>query len=181
MAVQQRKPRRKHKKDGNVISIVDKDGEIFVDAFAGGGGASAGIRAAIGREVDIAINHSPLAIAMHATNHPHADHYIEDVFAVDPIEACCGRRPKAMWMSPDCTHFSRAKGGKPRNKKIRALAWLAVRWARAVKPEIIFIENVPEFKTWGPLDNDGQPIKEKAGKTFRLWLNKLRGLGYVVE
>lgn len=157
------------------------DGAMVVDGFAGGGGASTGIRAAIGREVDIAINHSEFAIAMHEHNHPSAVHYQEDVFAVDPVEATQGRPVRMMWLSPDCTHFSKAKGSKPRSKKTRALAWLAYRWARAVRPALFIIENVPEFITWGPLDERGHPCPRRAGRTFRLWVTKLRNLGYQVE
>lgn len=155
--------------------------EMIVDAFAGGGGASTGIRAALGREVDVAINHSAAAIAMHERNHPHAIHFQEDVFEVDPREVCGDRPVRLMWLSPDCTHFSRAKGSKPRSKKTRALAWLAVRWAHEVRPAVMIVENVPEFRTWGPLDSDGFPVESKAGKTFALWVAKLRKLGYQVE
>lgn len=155
--------------------------DLVVDGFSGGGGASTGIRMALGREVDIAINHSDFAIAMHTANHPRAVHYQEDVFAVEPRFATAGRPVRLMWLSPDCTHFSRAKGSKPRSKKTRALAWLALRWAREVRPAVMIVENVPEFITWGPVDNDGQPIKERAGSTFKLWVGKFRALGYRVE
>jgi DNA (cytosine-5)-methyltransferase 1 len=157
-------------------------GELVVDCFAGGGGASTGIEAALGRHVDIAINHDPEAIAMHAANHPTTKHYIEDVWDVDPVEACAGRPVGLAWFSPDCTHHSRAKGGAVRrDKKIRALSWVVTRWARTVRPRVICLENVEELTSWGPLDNDGKPIKAKAGKTFNLWANKLRGLGYEVQ
>ena len=141
--------------------------EIFVDNFAGGGGASTGIEIAIGRNVDIAINHDPDAIAMHKANHPNTKHYCEDVWEVDPIEACNGRSVALAWFSPDCKHFSRAKGGKPVDKKIRGLAWVAIRWALLVRPRVIMLENVPEIQTWGPLGNDTKPIKEFAGETFQ--------------
>ena len=141
--------------------------EIFVDNFAGGGGASTGIEIAIGRNVDIAINHDPDAIAMHKANHPNTKHYCEDVWEVDPIEACNGRSVALAWFSPDCKHFSRAKGGKPVDKKIRGLAWVAIRWALLVRPRVIMLENVPEIQTWGPLGNDIKPIKEFAGETFQ--------------
>ena len=139
---------------------------LFVDNFAGGGGASTGIEAAIGRSVDIAINHDPYAIAMHRANHPATKHYCEDVWEVDPVEACKGNPVALAWFSPDCTHFSRAKGGKPVDKHIRGLAWVAVRWAYKVRPKVIMLENVPEIRTWGPLGEDGKPIKDRAGETF---------------
>ena len=140
--------------------------ELFVDNFAGGGGASTGIEMAIGRSVDIAINHDPDAIAMHKANHPNSTHYCEDVWQVNPVEACAGRSVALAWFSPDCKHFSRAKGGKPVDKNIRGLAWVAVRWAYMVKPRCIMLENVPEIQTWGPLEADNKPIKARAGETF---------------
>lgn len=154
--------------------------ELVVDNFAGGGGASTGIRAALGREVDIAINHDPDAIAMHKANHPNAFHYCEDVWAVDPIQACQGRPVGLAWFSPDCKHFSKAKGGKPVEKKIRGLAWVAVRWAKKVRPRVIMLENVEEFVTWGPV-KDGQPVKELAGTTFEHFVKQLNKLGYKVD
>ena len=140
---------------------------LFVDNFAGGGGASTGIEMAIGRSVDIAINHDPDAIAMHRANHPATKHYCEDVWEVDPVEACAGNPVALAWFSPDCKHFSRAKGGKPVDKHIRGLAWVAVKWAYKGRPKVIMLENVPEIKTWGPLGDDGKPIKERAGETFK--------------
>lgn len=149
--------------------------ELFVDNFAGGGGASTGIETAIGRNVDIAINHDPDAIAMHKANHPNSKHYCEDVWEVDPNEAC-GDNPVALaWFSPDCKHFSRAKGGKPVDKNIRGLAWVAIKWAYAVRPRVIMLENVPEIQTWGPLGEDGKPIKERAGETFMGFILALTG------
>lgn len=139
---------------------------LFVDNFAGGGGASTGIELAIGRNVDIAINHDPDAIAMHRANHPNTKHYCEDVWEVDPVEACNGKPVTLAWFSPDCKHFSRAKGGKPADKIIRGLAWVAVKWAYLVRPSVIMLENVPEIQTWGPLGKDNRPIKERAGETF---------------
>jgi len=118
---------------------------------------------------------------MHEANHPSTRHFREDVWQVKPAEVCEGRPVALMWMSPDCTHFSRAKGGKPRSKKIRALAWLAIRWAKAVRPRVIVVENVKEFLTWGPLDNDGNPDPARAGRTFKMWCGRLRGLGYTIE
>jgi len=155
--------------------------EIIVDSFAGGGGASLGIEMATGRSPDIAINHDREAIAMHAANHPRTKHYCENVWTVDPIAACAGRPVGLMWLSPDCKHFSKAKGGKPVSKKIRGLAWVACRWAKAVKPRVIVLENVEEFQTWGPLGPDGMPDKLRRGDTFRRFTARLRRLGYVVE
>ena len=140
--------------------------ELFVDNFAGGGGASTGIEIAIGRSVDIAINHDPDAIAMHKANHPNTKHYCEDVWQVDPVEACGGHPVALAWFSPDCKHFSRAKGGKPVDKNIRGLAWVAVKWAYHVRPRVLMMENVPEIQTWGPLGEDSKPIKERSGETF---------------
>lgn len=131
--------------------------EIVVDNFAGGGGASTGIEMALGRSVDIAINHDPMAIAMHKANHPGTEHYCESVWDVDPRKAAAGRPIALCWLSPDCRHFSKAKGGKPVQKAIRGLAWVAVRWAATVRPRVIILENVEEFKTWGPLLKDGMP------------------------
>jgi len=155
-------------------------GELVVDNFAGGGGASTGIEAALGRPVDIAINHDAEAIAMHAINHPRTKHYCENIWEVDPREAC-GRRPVGLaWFSPDCDHFSRARGTKPVQKEIRGLAWVVIRWAKTVRPRTIILENVQEFETWGPVV-DGRPDPARAGSTFRQWLGKLRGLGYSIE
>ena len=125
--------------------------ELIVDNFAGGGGASTGIELAIGRPVDIAINHDPDAISMHRINHPRTKHYCESVWDVNPAEICGGHPVGLMWLSPDCKHFSRAKGGKPVEKKVRGLAWIALRWAATVRPRVIILENVPEFVTWGRL------------------------------
>lgn len=149
------------------------DKELFVDNFAGGGGASTGIEFAIGRSVDIAINHDEAAIKMHKANHPNTKHYCEDVWAVNPKEACNGKKVALAWFSPDCTHFSRAKGGKPVDKKIRGLAWVAIRWAYEVRPRVIMLENVPEIKTWGPLGENNKPIKERAGETFEGFISAL--------
>ena len=157
------------------------DGELVVDNFAGGGGASTGIEAALGRPVDIAINHSPEAIAMHRANHPNTKHFCEDIWQLDPRDACSGRPVGLAWFSPDCTHFSRAKGKKPRSKKIRGLANVVVNWARAVRPRVIMLENVEEFQTWGPLDDDNQPIPERSGENFRAWMGALSDLGYKIE
>jgi DNA (cytosine-5)-methyltransferase 1 len=155
--------------------------ELIVDLFAGGGGASLGIEMATGRMVDIAINHDPEAVAMHMANHPTTRHLISDVFEVDPRMVTEGRPVGLLWASPDCKHHSKAKGGKPRDKGIRALAWVVVRWAKTVRPRVICLENVEEFRDWCPLDADGHPIKAKKGKTFNIWKQRLEHLGYRVE
>jgi DNA (cytosine-5)-methyltransferase 1 len=154
--------------------------EIIVDNFAGGGGASTGIEMATGLSVDIAINHDPAAIEMHKLNHPDTEHYCESVWDVDPKEACCGRKVGLAWFSPDCTHHSKAKGGKPVKQEIRGLAWIAVKWALAVKPRVIMLENVEEFKDWGPIEN-GKPIKDMKGATFNSFVKLLQALGYEVD
>ncbi|MBR1750904.1 MAG: DNA cytosine methyltransferase [Ruminococcus sp.] len=155
--------------------------ELIVDNFAGGGGASTGIELATGRPVDIAINHDPNAILMHKTNHPYTRHYCESVWEVDPLLICGGRPVGLMWLSPDCKHFSRAKGGKPVDRNIRGLAWIAVKWAATVRPRVMILENVPEFVTWGPLTEDGHPDKKKQGRTFKSFVNALRRYGYKVS
>lgn len=155
--------------------------EIVVDLFAGGGGASTGIEQAIGRHVDIAINHDPEAVSLHQANHPQTQHHVSDVFEVDPVTVTEGRPVGLLWASPDCKHFSKAKGGKPVSKKIRSLAWVVVKWAKAVSPRVICLENVEEFQTWGPLAADGRPCPERKGRTFQRWVRSLQGLGYVVE
>ena len=155
--------------------------EIVVDNFAGGGGASTGIEIAIGRSVDIAINHDPAAIAMHRATHPATEHYAEDVWKVDPKEACKGRPVALAWFSPDCKHHSKAKGGKPVSKKIRGLAWVAVKWAKAVRPRVIMLENVEEFMDWGRLDKNNRPDPRYKGETFRRFVHRLEQLGYKVE
>lgn len=157
------------------------NGELIVDNFAGGGGASTGIELATGISVDIAINHDLEAIKMHKANHPGTKHYCEDVWQVDPVEACKGRPVALAWFSPDCKHFSKAKGGKPKDKFIRGLAWVACRWAGLVRPRVIMLENVEEFKTWGPLNRGHRPIKKKQGVTFQKFVSQLEGLGYTVE
>lgn len=155
--------------------------EIVVDNFAGGGGASTGIEMATGMSVDIAINHDPAAIEMHKLNHPDTEHYCESVWDVDPKEACRGRRVGLAWFSPDCKHFSKAKGGKPVDKNIRGLAWIAVKWAIAVKPRVIMLENVEEFRTWGPLDAHGYPDTNRKGEIFDSFIKALESLGYEVQ
>ena len=155
--------------------------EIIVDNFAGGGGASLGIEQALGRSPDIAVNHDPEAVAMHAANHPTTQHLCGDVWEYDPVAVCGGRPVGLLWASPDCKHFSKAKGGKPVQKKIRGLAWVVVRWAKTVRPRVIFLENVEEFQTWGPLTEAGMPDPAKKGLTFQRWMRELRACGYVVE
>lgn len=150
---------------------------LIVDNFAGGGGASTGIEMAIGRSVDIAINHDPDAIAMHTVNHPSTRHYCESVFDVNPIEATAGRRVDLCWLSPDCTHFSKAKGSKPVSKFIRGLGWIAVRWALLVRPSVLMLENVEEYQTWGPLVSDSEgnqfPCPQRKGETFKAFVSIL--------
>ena len=157
------------------------NGELIVDNFAGGGGASTGIEDATGCCVDIAINHDPEAIKMHKANHPYTKHYCEDVWQVDPVAACNGHPVGLAWFSPDCKHFSKAKGGKPKDKNIRGLAWVACRWAGLVRPRVIMLENVEEFKTWGPLNRKKHPIKVKMGETFKKFVKQLVKLGYDVQ
>lgn len=157
------------------------NGELLVDNFAGGGGASTGIEMATGYSVDIAINHDPEAIKMHKANHPNTKHYCENVWSVDPVKVCMGRPVGLTWFSPDCKHFSKAKGGKPKDKNIRGLAWVALRWAGLVRPRVIMLENVEEFKTWGPLNRNHRPIKDKQGVTYKRFLKQLKELGYQVE
>lgn len=157
------------------------NGELIIDNFAGGGGASTGIELATGYSPDIAINHDPAAIAMHKVNHPDTLHYCENVWEVDPRKAVQGRPVALAWFSPDCKHFSKAKGGKPVDKNVRGLAWVAVRWAAKVKPRVIMLENVEEFKTWGPLLIDGKPDPKQKGRTFNCFVNALKRQGYKVE
>jgi DNA (cytosine-5)-methyltransferase 1 len=157
-------------------------GEIIVDSFAGGGGASEGIRLALGVSPHIGINHKFSAIAMHAANHPETEHYTENVWKVDPVAACKGRPVGLMWLSPDCTHFSKAKGKKPLSNKRRGLAWVAIRWASTVRPRVMILENVEEFEQWGPLDRKTErPCPKRKGQTFRAFVRKLQRFGYVVE
>lgn len=164
---------------GTGVNMIN--GELLVDNFAGGGGASTGIELATGYSVDIAINHDPEAIKMHKANHPSTKHYCESVWDVDPVAVCKGHPVALAWFSPDCKHFSKAKGGKPKDKNIRGLAWVALRWAGLVRPRVIMLENVEEFKTWGPLNRGHRPIKAKQGETFRQFVAQMEALGYTVE
>jgi DNA (cytosine-5)-methyltransferase 1 len=172
------------KRDAFTLSL-DLGHELIIDNFAGGGGTSTGLEAAFGRPVDIAINHDPEALAMHAMNHPHTKHLCESVWEVDPIKVTNNQPVALVWLSPDCKHFSKAKGGAPVEKRIRGLAWVALRWAAKCKPRVIMLENVEEFKTWGPLiiDADGKarPDPAKRGKTFDSFVRQLREHGYHVE
>jgi len=154
--------------------------EIIVDNFAGGGGASTGIELAAGRPVAIAINHDPDAILLHRTNHPYTEHLQASVWDVDPVAVCKGRPVGLAWFSPDCKHFSKAKGAALVDRKIRGLAWIVLRWAAKVRPRVIMLENVEEFQTWGPV-RKGKPVKKKAGQTFRKWKQQLSDLGYEIE
>lgn len=156
------------------------DGEIIVDSFAGGGGASTGIELALGRIVNVAINHDPAAIRMHEANHPYTEHYQASVWDVDPETVCRGRPVALAWFSPDCKHFSKAKGAALVDRKIRGLAWIVLRWAAKVRPRVIILENVEEFQTWGPV-RKGKPVKKLAGTTFQKFVGQLRALGYSVE
>ena len=156
------------------------DGEIIVDNFAGGGGASTGIEIATGRVVAAAINHDPAAILMHKTNHPYTEHFQASVWDTDPETVCRGRPVGLAWFSPDCKHFSKAKGAALVDRKIRGLAWITLRWAAKVRPRVIILENVEEFQTWGPV-RKGKPVKKLAGTTFRKFIDQLTELGYTVE
>ena len=155
-------------------------GEIIVDNFAGGGGASTGIEIATGMAVAIAINHDPAAILMHKTNHPYTEHFQASVWDIDPVAVCRGRSVGLAWFSPDCKHFSKAKGAALVDRKIRGLAWITLRWAAKVRPRVIILENVEEFQTWGPV-RKGKPVKKLAGTTFRKFIDQLTELGYTVE
>ncbi|SFG65712.1 DNA cytosine methyltransferase [Methylobacterium gossipiicola] len=158
---------------------------LIIDSFAGGGGASEGIRAALGRDPDYALNHNPIALAMHRINHPDTHHVEEDVWNVDAVGLCAGRPVGLLWMSPDCKHFSKAKGGKPREKQIRGLAWVGVRWIKSLpkrqRPRLVCLENVEEFQDWGPLLEDGRPCPVQKGATFQSFVAAFRAMGYAVE
>lgn len=164
--------------------------KLIIDNFAGGGGASTGLEAAFGRSVDVAINHDEAAIAVHAANHPDTRHYCQSIYSVDPLDATEGRPVALVWFSPDCKHHSKAKGGKPRDKYIRDLAHVVPHWIERLKkatpggasaPEVIMLENVEEFRQWGPLDEHNKPIKERRGEEFDLWVRRIRKQGYKVE
>jgi len=159
---------------------------LLVDLFAGGGGASLGIERATGRPVDLAVNHWREALAVHEANHPRTRHLHCDVWEVDPLEATGGRPVRLLWASPDCTYHSKARGGKPHRsrrfaERRRALATVVIRWARAVRPRVIAIENVEEFVHWGPLDARGRPCRQRRGRYFRRWVRQLEAAGYSVD
>ena len=151
---------------------------LIIDCFAGGGGASVGIEMALGRTVDIAINHDPAAILMHKTNHPHTLHLTEDIFKVDLRKYVGEQHVALMWASPDCTSHSKAKGGQPRKSGLRILPWAVYKYAKAILPDVIIMENVEEIQQWGPLDAAGHPIKEKMGESCRKFISAMCGLGY---
>ena len=155
--------------------------ELIVDCFAGGGGASVGIEMALGRQVDIAINHDPDAILMHKTNHPDTLHLTEDIFKVDLKKYVHGKRVVLMWASPDCTSHSKAKGGKPRERGLRILPWAVYKHAKAILPDVIIMENVEEIKQWGPLDENGHPIKERRGEDYKKFITAMQSLGYIFD
>ena len=169
MPVQQKLPQFIH---GQPSMGLPFEKELVVDLFAGGGGASTGIARAY-REPDVAVNHNPIALAVHRANHPHTAHYVADVFEVDPIHATGGQPVGILWASPDCRHHSKAKGGAPRDRGVRGLAWVVVRWAHATRPRLMFLENVEEFCDWGPIDEGGQPIKAERGRTFKAFIAAL--------
>lgn len=175
--------------DGNLLDYTDTTQvspaalrPLIADSFAGGGGASTGIEMALGRSPDVAINHDPIALSMHAANHPTALHLTSSVYSVNPGDLVQPGQPVGLaWFSPDCKHHSKAKGGKPLDRNIRDLAWVVVHWAERVRPQVIILENVEEFQDWCPLDDAGKPDKSKKGQTFIKWVKRLRKLGYVVE
>ena len=155
--------------------------DLIIDCFAGGGGASVGIEMALGRPVDIAINHDPDAILMHKTNHPDTLHLTEDIFKVDLKKHVKGRHVALMWASPDCTSHSKAKGGKPREQGLRILPWAVFKHAKAILPDVILMENVEEIQQWGPLDENGHIIKERRGEDYRKFITAMKSLGYAFD
>lgn len=160
---------------------VIKMDDLIIDCFAGGGGASVGIEMALGRQVDIAINHDPDAILMHKTNHPKTLHLTEDIFKVDLKKYVQGKRVALMWASPDCTSHSKAKGGKPREKGLRILPWAVYKHAKAILPDVIIMENVEEIQQWGPLDENGHPIKERRGEDYKKFITAMQSLDYIFD
>lgn len=169
MSAQQKLPQFIH---GQPSMGLPFEKELVVDLFAGGGGASTGIARAY-REPDVAVNHNPIALAVHRANHPKTAHYVADVFEVDPVLATGGQPVGILWASPDCRHHSKAKGSAPRDRGVRGLAWVVVRWAHATRPRLMFLENVEEFCDWGPIDEEGQPIKTERGRTFKSFIAAL--------
>lgn len=154
---------------------------LIIDCFAGGGGASVGIEMALGRPVDIAINHDPQAIRMHKVNHPDTLHLTEDIFKVDLQRYVKGRHVALMWASPDCTSHSKAKGGQPRKSGLRILPWAVYKHAKEILPDVIIMENVEEIQQWGPLDENGHPIKERLGEDYKKFISAMKGLGYIFD
>lgn len=152
---------------------------LIIDCFAGGGGASVGIEMALGRPVDIAINHDPQAIRIHQTNHPQTLHLTEDIFKVDLEKYVAGRHVALMWASPDCTSHSKAKGGQPRKKGLRILPWAVYKHAKKILPDVIIMENVEEIQQWGPLDENGRPIPERKGEEYNCFILAMKSIGYV--
>lgn len=155
--------------------------DLIIDCFAGGGGASVGIEMALGIPVDIAINHDPQAIRMHKVNHPDTLHLTEDIFKVDLQRCVKGRHVALMWASPDCTSHSKAKGGQPRKSGLRILPWAVYKHAKAILPDVIIMENVEEIQQWGPLDENGHPIKERLGEDYKKFISAMKGLGYIFD
>lgn len=160
------------------LTWVMRMNEVIIDCFAGGGGASVGIEMALGRKVDIAINHDPDAILMHKTNHPGTLHLTEDIFKVDLQKYVKDRHIALMWASPDCTSHSKAKGGKPREKGLRILPWAVYKHAKAILPDVIIMENVEEIQQWGPLNEAGHPIRERKGEDYQKFIASMKSLGY---
>nr|DAX06600.1 MAG TPA: DNA cytosine methyltransferase [Bacteriophage sp.] len=160
---------------------VIKMDDLIIDCFAGGGGASVGIEMALGRHVDIAINHDPEAIRMHEVNHPDTIHLTEDIFKVDLQKYVKRRKVALMWASPDCTSHSKAKGGQPRKKGLRILPWAVYKHAKQILPEVIIMENVEEIQQWGPLDEKGHPIKERQGEDYKKFITAMKSLGYAFD
>ena len=155
--------------------------DLIIDCFAGGGGASVGIEMALGRPVDIAINHDPQAIRMHKVNHPDTLHLTEDIFKVDLQRYVKGRHVALMWASPDCKSHSKAKGGQPRKSGLRILPWAVYKHAKEILPDVIIMENVEEIQQWGPLDENGHPIKERLGEDYKKFISAMKGLGYIFD
>ena len=155
--------------------------DLIIDCFAGGGGASVGIEMALGRTVDIAINHDEQAIRMHRTNHPGTLHLTEDIFRVDLEKYVKGQHVALMWASPDCTSHSKAKGGQPRKSGLRILPWAVYKHAKAILPDVIIMENVEEIQQWGPLDESGKPIPERKGEDYRRFISAMQSIGYVFD
>ena len=161
-----------------ITDELERNADLIIDCFAGGGGASVGIEMALGRGVDIAINHDPEAIKMHKVNHPNTLHLTEDIFKVDLQKYVNGRKVSLMWASPDCTNYSKAKGGQPRKSGLRILPWAVYKHAKQILPKVIIMENVEEIQQWGPLDEKGRPIKERQGEDYKKFITAMKGLGY---